>query len=385
MTERNRRVSRPTLAKSSSGIGFAPWRSASWPTHPTNSIPPQRRTSSRNGKARWIFSCKIQPRKRAASFEERGVQGVAKVVAHRRITTIFRGGDIYFEDMPSVTASSSASGHKRKSPSDVTPDNGPRSKRSRPNSKKLQLPRNLNDQPSIAGKAKPSLYTTSEDLWDDKIFSCLVVSPAGRVISEFNTARELLESMRDAIKAHQSLYTTGNILHRNISSNNIIITKPTKTDGFKGMFIDLDLAKVRDSGPSGARHQTGTIQFMTVEVLRKTHHTCRHDLESFFYVLLWMCTRQSWHNTFSRHDEQAPKESFLREWEIGSFAKIARSKEGDMTINRLERIMNEFLQSLDIASLRPQVPVLMGSAPSKPDVILDRTIKTFNYACECSN
>ena len=98
--------------------------------------------------------------------------------------------------------------------------------------------------------------------------------------------------MRDVIKAHQSLYTTGNILHRDISSNNIIITKQAATtDGFKGMLIDLDLAKVRDSGPSEARHQTGTMQFMAVEVLRKTEHTYGHDLESFFYVLLWMCAR----------------------------------------------------------------------------------------------
>lgn len=60
--------------------------------------------------------------------------------------------------------------------------------------------------------------------------------------------------MRDAIKAHQSLYTTGNILHRDISSNNIIITGPEVADGFKGMLIDLDLAKENNSGPSGA-HQ----------------------------------------------------------------------------------------------------------------------------------
>ena len=83
--------------------------------------------------------------------------------------------------------------------------------------------------------------------------------------------------MRDAIKAHRSLYITGNILHRDISSNNII-TKPETAHGFKGMLIDLGLAKVRDSGPSGARHQTGTMQFMAVEVLRTVDHTYRHDL-----------------------------------------------------------------------------------------------------------
>lgn len=106
------------------------------------------------------------------------------------------------------------------------------------------------------------------------------------------------------------------------------------------MLIDLDLAKVKDSSPSGARHQTGTMQFMAVEVLRTVDHTYRHDLESFFYVLLWMCARQSWSNGFAGK-ENRPKESLLRRWEIGSFKYFAAAKEGDMTVNGLERIMGE--------------------------------------------
>ncbi|KAG5972063.1 hypothetical protein E4U56_006427 [Claviceps arundinis] len=113
------------------------------------------------------------------------------------------------------------------------------------------------------------------------------------------------------------------------------------------MLIDLDLAKIRDSGPSGARHQTGTMQFMAVEVLRKTDHTYRHDLESFFYVLLWMCARQAWSNGFAG-EQKPPKDSLLRKWEIGSLKYIADAKEGHMTVNSLERIMEEFPEALDV-------------------------------------
>lgn len=248
--------------------------------------------------------------------------------AHR-----FRGEDVHSENPPSATARTSAPGYKRKLSSDITSDNGSGSKRPRSN------------------KAKPNLYTSSEDLWDNRIYSCLVVSPAGRVINEFSAIKELLESMRDGIKAHRSLYVTGNLLHRDISSNNIIITEPTTADDFKDMLIDLDLAEVRDVGPSGGRHLTGTMQFMAVEVLRKTHHTYRHDLESFFYVLLWMCARQSWSNGFSGKDEKAPTESLLRKWEIGGFKDIARFKVSDMTINGFEEIMGEFPEPLDIVKL----------------------------------
>ncbi|KAM4066736.1 kinase [Hirsutella rhossiliensis] len=265
----------------------------------------------------------------------KGVKGVARVVAHRQITTIadmrkglefpkshrFRDDDVHFRDLPSAR---------------------PPSK-----SQKPKLAKEFKEQLSI-GKSKPSLYTsTSEDPFENRIYSCLVVSPAGRVISDFKSIRELLESLRDAIRAHQSLYIDGNILHRDISSNNIIITGSKTADGFKGMLIDLDLAKVRDSGPSGARHQTGTMQFMAIEVLRKVDHTYRHDLESFFYVLLWICARDSWMNRFGG-EEEPPRKSLLRKWEIGSFSDIADAKEGHMTVNSLERIMGEFPERLDI-------------------------------------
>lgn len=84
-------------------------------------------------------------------------------------------------------------------------------------------------------------------------------SPAGRSIRDFRSIPELLEALRDAINAHRSLYTKGEILYRDISENNIIITDPKEADGFTGMLIDEDLAKEIGSGRSGARYQTGTV------------------------------------------------------------------------------------------------------------------------------
>lgn len=113
-----------------------------------------------------------------------------------------------------------------------------------------------------------------------------MISPADRAIQDFRSISELLKALHDAIKAHRSLYRDGKILHRDISENNIIITDSKETDGFTGMLIDEDLAKEIGSGRSGARHQTGTMKFLTIQVLQRAAHTYRHDLESFFYVLL---------------------------------------------------------------------------------------------------
>jgi len=328
--------------------------------------------------------------------EERGVQGVARVVAHRQITTIaelreglefrerhrFRNETVHFDDLPSTS-----SGGKRKSSSDHTSDSASGSKRLRSSSQKPKLLQTMSH--SLSNPTRPSLYTSSEDLWENRIYSCLVISPAGRVISDFRTIEELLPAMRDAIKAHMSLYIVGNILHRDVSSNNIIITKPEVAGGFKGMLIDLDLAKERDSGPSGARHQTGTMQFMAVEVLRRVDHTYRHDLESFFYVLLWMCARQSWRNGLA-NQEKPPQESRLRKWEIGRFQDIADVKRGHMTVDGLEDIMGEFPKPLGV--LKPlclkirkilfgdTARLSMGTPTGKPDQLYRPVIAAYDEA-----
>ncbi|KAM3548089.1 hypothetical protein ARSEF4850_009621 [Beauveria asiatica] len=296
----------------------------------------------------------------------RGVEGVARVVRHCEIASIadLRSG-LDFSDRtwhkfrPTTDKEagsstnlkgldSSGSSRKRKSSEeDLT-----RPTRRRSNSRKSTLRRThdgsddgSDDGPADGSDARsrPSLYTPNrEALYENRILSCLVISPAGRVVSDFESVQELLEVLRDAIRAHQSLLIKGRILHRDISSNNIIITDTNKLGAFKGILIDLDLAKDQDRERSGARNQTGTMQFMAIQVLRGKDHTYRHDLESFFYVLLWMCARESWGKEKIRGEETPPLTSRLRKWEIGSFEEMADAKRGHMTVDGLEDIMEEF-------------------------------------------
>ncbi|CAK7568459.1 MAG: hypothetical protein SEPTF4163_006450 [Sporothrix epigloea] len=248
-------------------------------------------------------------------------KGLQFADAHR-----IRGEEIISEDMPQATATSTFSSKKRKASSDLVTGKKPSPKRPRASGQKSLVSQDV-QSPNAGGSA-----ASTENTWNDRILSCLVVSPAGRVITKSGTVRELLEVMRDAIKAHQSLYITGGILHPDILPNNIIITDPAVSGGHRGMPIDLDMAKVLGSGRSGARNLTGTLQFMAVEVLLGADHTYRHNLESFLYVLLWMCARQSWHNGFHTQDEKAPRASCLRRWEIGSLDELAANKVGDMTV-----------------------------------------------------
>lgn len=57
-----------------------------------------------------------------------------------------------------------------------------------------------------------------------------------------------------------------------------------------GFLIDLDLAvRLDNSTASGAPSKTGTKVFMAIGALKGEQHNSMHDLESFFWVLFWIC------------------------------------------------------------------------------------------------
>ena len=116
-------------------------------------------------------------------------------------------------------------------------------------------------------------------------------------------------------------------------------------DDFNEMLIDLNLAKMLDDERSDARHQTSTMKFMIIEVLLDIDHIYRHDLESFFYVLIWLCARREW--DFCENSRDRSKESVLTKWYIDNFKNIARSKLDDMHIDEFDDILKKFSSFFD--------------------------------------
>lgn len=125
----------------------------------------------------------------------------------------------------------------------------------------------------------------------DRINTRLLTS-RGIPITDWDKPLDLLRSMRDAIRGHRSLLTLAKILHRDISTNNIMMTHPLhpRKDGFHGFLIDLDLAIPHErAGPCGAPERTGTYEFLSIEALKGGKgHYFHDDLQSFFFVLLWL-------------------------------------------------------------------------------------------------
>jgi serine/threonine protein kinase len=94
-----------------------------------------------------------------------------------------------------------------------------------------------------------------------------------------------IESTADLILGHESLLDAG-ILHRDISTGNIMLTEQ-EDDGF---LIDMDLAINLDNDKaSGAPGEAGTKVFMAIGPLYGEPHNFMHDLESIFWVPFWVC------------------------------------------------------------------------------------------------
>ena len=73
----------------------------------------------------------------------------------------------------------------------------------------------------------------------------------------------------------------------------------------EGFLIDLDLAiRIKDQQPSGAPSRTGTKVFMAVGALMNEPHTFMQDLESFFWVFLWICVHFRNLNTEGKREYQ---------------------------------------------------------------------------------
>ncbi|KAA1467181.1 hypothetical protein DENSPDRAFT_812650 [Dentipellis sp. KUC8613] len=108
----------------------------------------------------------------------------------------------------------------------------------------------------------------------------------GRPLHEYRSTQELCRVVRDALIALGEACKRANILHRDISGGNVLITE----DG-RGVLIDWDLSKEVKEGSTPRREwRTGTWRFISIALLREKrrkeiHEHC-DDLES----ILWLVT-----------------------------------------------------------------------------------------------
>ena len=134
----------------------------------------------------------------------------------------------------------------------------------------------------------------------DRILTRLVLGTSGTPLSCADLSPlEVAHGLLAGFLGHASLLFEAGFLHRDISPQNIlychnpipILNPRPELSGnqrsLRGCIIDLDFAIEVDK--IGVPEFTGTYPFIAIDIMKGTcAHRYRHDLESFFYVLVWI-------------------------------------------------------------------------------------------------
>ncbi|KAJ2906934.1 hypothetical protein MKZ38_009797 [Zalerion maritima] len=169
-----------------------------------------------------------------------------------------------------------------------------------------------------------SLTKAGSGAMPNRVHRRIVLRDYGRPIYKASSRSALLAALEGCIEGHESLRKAG-ILHRDISINNLMINEDDENPSWFSFLIDLDLAiNERRDGVSGAQGKTGTRAFMAIGALLGEQHSFMHDLESFFWVLFWICIH------FNGPDNNRIIPEF-DQWNYISVELLAKEKKGQVS------------------------------------------------------
>ncbi|EER38501.1 conserved hypothetical protein [Histoplasma capsulatum H143] len=123
----------------------------------------------------------------------------------------------------------------------------------------------------------PAKLPLPDEKLQNRVHRRVVVQDYGKPIFESSSRVALLVGLQGCIKG-------------DISPRNLLVNEDKDNPSYRAFLIDLDLAiRVNRDGFSGACGKTGTRPFIAISMLFGERHSFMHDLESFFWVLFWIC------------------------------------------------------------------------------------------------
>jgi len=149
---------------------------------------------------------------------------------------------------------------------------------------------------------------------------------------------------------HRWLFDVPGILHRDPSLNNIMFRVVKKK--VYGVLTDYDLSSWKEDlegkYTKTSQQRTGTPPYMAHELLMEgsTAHLYRHDLESFFYIMLLLCGR----HTIStdeipqviKREDQLPYERWFKAPDYATLGSLKGTFFADMEAIELPGAFNDF-------------------------------------------
>ncbi|KAF8074552.1 hypothetical protein FPV67DRAFT_1473963 [Lyophyllum atratum] len=177
----------------------------------------------------------------------------------------------------------------------------------------------------------------------DRYLSVLAMPVYGH-LWEVDDVREFKSAFMQCVACHHAAYDIAGVLHGDISGTNLMFRR-TPSKAVYGVLNDWDLAGLVD--PHGVMDsegvRTGTVPFMAMELLQRNPppHRYEHDLESFFYVLVWAAVHFDIRNhvcigprplayAWSRGDVGAKRDFLLEDGCMGAWYEEVREEFRDL-------------------------------------------------------
>ncbi|KAK3168273.1 hypothetical protein OEA41_004719 [Lepraria neglecta] len=231
-------------------------------------------------------------------------------------------------------------------------------RQSRNTSKKRSL--SLTDSPlppsKRTGTSSPTKGGISPPMWN-RVHRRVITRDYGKHLYKASCPAALLTALLGCIEGYESLHTRTGMIQCDISTGNLMMNEDDGNPSWPSFLIDLDLAiKEQRLESSGAKGKTGTRAFMAIGVLYNEKHSFRHDLESFFWVLFWICIH------YNGPDKESRVVPDFEEWNYMDANQLARSKKGEVAdggdfISNAEQNFTSYYQPLipSVNSLRKVV------------------------------
>ncbi|KAI9772444.1 MAG: hypothetical protein M1840_000647 [Geoglossum simile] len=160
----------------------------------------------------------------------------------------------------------------------------------------------------------------------NRIHRRVIVRDYGKNINKASSRVAMLA----ALEGHESLRNLTSIIQSDVSIGNLMMNEDDDNPSWPSFLIDLDLAIQEDRDKlSGAPNKTGTRAFMAIGALYGEKYSFMHDLESFFWVLFWICIHYNGPNKESRVVTRFEKWNYEEMEELANLKKGMVDHEGD--------------------------------------------------------
>ncbi|GAB0139235.1 hypothetical protein EsDP_00007448 [Epichloe bromicola] len=276
----------------------------------------------------WQYPEREEEGKLLQEATAKGVVNVARYYHHETVRVRGRDDDIYNNIracMDIRDAENYRMGKSMASPTNSTTASAQRMGQSTSVTKRKRSS-NCTDPSLSPGKRPCSTSPIKPQTTEvpNRVHRRIVLRDFGKAIYKASSQASLLAALDGCIEGHESLRMKASILQRDISINNLLINEDDENPSWRSFLIDLDLAiKEQRQGASGAREMTGTRAFMAIGVLMGEQHSFMHDLESFFWVLFWICI----HYDGPNHSRVVEK---FDQWNYLDVATLANQKKGQI-------------------------------------------------------